>query len=86
MVADDARAAASYMAGLELLGIRATNTAVIGDQAGIEAKINDRLEFIKNKNWGEADRIRDELNAQGIQLKDSKDPETGERSTTWEVM
>ncbi len=32
-----------------------------------------------------ADRIRDELLAQGIQLKDGKDPETGERVTTWEV-
>ena len=33
----------------------------------------------------EADRIRDELLAQGIQLKDGKDPATGERITTWEV-
>ena len=31
------------------------------------------------------DRIRDELLAQGIQLKDGKDPATGERVTTWEV-
>ncbi len=37
------------------------------------------------KNWAEADRIRDELLAQGIQLKDGKDPATGERVTTWEV-
>ena len=28
--------------------------------------------------------LRDELAAQGIQLKDGKDPETGERVTTWE--
>lgn len=51
--------------------------------------INDlilrRLAFIAAKNWPEADRIRDELLAKGIQLKDGKDPETGERVTTWEV-
>jgi cysteinyl-tRNA synthetase len=45
----------------------------------------DRLAFIREKNWAEADRIRDELLAQGIQLKDGKDPATGERVTTWEV-
>ena len=44
-----------------------------------------RLAFIRDKNWAEADRIRDELLAQGIQLKDGKDPATGERVTTWEV-
>ena len=44
-----------------------------------------RLAFIASKNWAEADRIRDELLAQGIQLKDGKDPATGERTTTWEV-
>lgn len=44
-----------------------------------------RLALIREKNWAEADRIRDELLAQGIQLKDGKDPATGERITTWEV-
>jgi cysteinyl-tRNA synthetase len=44
-----------------------------------------RLALIREKNWAEADRIRDELLAQGIQLKDGKDPVTGERVTTWEV-
>ena len=44
-----------------------------------------RLALIAQKNWAEADRIRDELLAQGIQLKDGKDPVTGERVTTWEV-
>jgi len=37
------------------------------------------------KDFSEADRIRDELDAMGIQLKDSKDPDTGELVTTWEV-
>ena len=51
----------------------------------VNQKLEDRLAFIRDKNWAEADRIRDELLAQGIQLKDGKDPATGERVTTWEV-
>jgi cysteinyl-tRNA synthetase len=39
----------------------------------------------KAKDFKEADRIRDELAAMGIQLKDSKDPATGEIVTTWEI-
>lgn len=53
--------------------------------ASAEDRVNERLAFIREKNFAEADRIRDELLEQGIQLKDSKDPETGERVTTWEV-
>jgi cysteinyl-tRNA synthetase len=51
----------------------------------VEMFIQERLALIAEKNWAEADRIRDELLEQGIQLKDGKDPETGERVTTWEV-
>ncbi|MGN6585132.1 MAG: cysteine--tRNA ligase, partial [Rhizobiaceae bacterium] len=47
--------------------------------------IDRRLAFIREKNWAEADRIRNDLLKQGIQLKDGKDPATGERVTTWEV-
>ena len=39
----------------------------------------------KTKDFKEADRIRDELSAMGIQLKDAKDQATGEIVTTWEV-
>ncbi|HVZ12837.1 MAG TPA: hypothetical protein VG894_00070, partial [Bauldia sp.] len=39
----------------------------------------------KAKDFEEADRIRAELEAMGIALKDSKDPKTGELVTTWEV-
>lgn len=82
--------------GLALLGLfdplfMAENAALFAeiqpDQlAGIEAKINERLQLIKAKNWAEADRIRDALLAEGIQLKDGKDPVTGERVTTWEMV
>ncbi|MER8391365.1 cysteine--tRNA ligase [Mesorhizobium sp. M0045] len=51
----------------------------------IRARIDERLGLIREKNWAEADRIRDELLAQGVQLKDGKDPVTGARITTWEV-
>lgn len=55
------------------------------DNSNVAEAVAERLAFIRDKNWAEADRIRDELLAQGIQLKDGKDPATGERVTTWEV-
>ena len=51
----------------------------------VETLVEKRLAVIAAKNWPEADKIRDELLDRGIQLKDGKDPETGERVTTWEV-
>jgi cysteinyl-tRNA synthetase len=54
-------------------------------KAGIEALIAMRAEMLKAGNKAEADRLRDQLASQGIQLKDSKDSATGERVTTWEV-
>jgi cysteinyl-tRNA synthetase len=51
----------------------------------IQTLIAERNAARKAKNWAEADRIRDELAAQGIALKDAKDPETGEIVTTWEI-
>jgi len=55
------------------------------DEAAIAEAIARRLKFIADRNWAEADRIREELLAQGVQLKDGKDPLTGERVTTWEI-
>jgi cysteinyl-tRNA synthetase len=55
------------------------------DNASITAAIDARLDALNAKNWAEADRIRDDLASEGIQLKDSKDSETGARVTTWEV-
>jgi cysteinyl-tRNA synthetase len=47
--------------------------------------VRARLELLKAKNFAEADKIRETLLAEGIQLKDGKDAATGERVTTWEV-
>ena len=44
-----------------------------------------RLEARKSKDFTESDRIRDELAKMGISLKDTKNKETGEIETTWEV-
>ena len=56
-----------------------------GGASHIEDMIKARLAARKAKNWAEADRIRDELSAMGIALKDQKNPITGEIETTWEV-
>jgi cysteinyl-tRNA synthetase len=59
--------------------------ALVLDEARIAALLEARSAARKARNFEEADRIRDELAAMGIQLKDSKDPKTGEIVTTWEV-
>jgi cysteinyl-tRNA synthetase len=51
----------------------------------VEGLIAARAAARKAKNFAEADRIRGELDALGIALKDAKDPATGELVTTWEV-
>jgi cysteinyl-tRNA synthetase len=55
------------------------------DRAQVETMIGQRIAARDARNWAESDRIRDALVAMGIQLKDSKDPRTGELVTTWEV-
>jgi cysteinyl-tRNA synthetase len=49
------------------------------DAAKVEALIATRTAARKAKNFAESDRIRDELAAMGVVLKDSKD------GTTWEI-
>ncbi|WP_074380843.1 cysteine--tRNA ligase [Bartonella doshiae] len=55
------------------------------DAKFIDQRIAERLRLIHNKEWVAADTIRDELSASGVSLKDSKDPQTGERITVWEI-
>jgi cysteinyl-tRNA synthetase len=50
------------------------------DPAQVEALIAARGQARGSKNWAESDRIRDELAALGVVVKDSKDG-----TTTWEV-
>ena len=50
------------------------------DPAQVEALIAARKEARAAKNWAESDRIRDELAALGVVVKDNKDG-----TTTWEV-
>jgi cysteinyl-tRNA synthetase len=58
-------------------------TLVSGDQQGLKEKIErliaERASARARKDWKESDRIRDELAAMGVVLKDSKD------GTTWEI-
>ncbi|MCW5710436.1 cysteine--tRNA ligase [Shinella sp.] len=74
------------LACLEFLGLKVVRDELADDlKKGVEAIIQMRLELLKAKNFAEADKIRDDLAEKGIQLKDGKDPGTGERVTTWEV-
>ncbi|MEQ1717521.1 MAG: cysteine--tRNA ligase [Hyphomicrobium sp.] len=52
----------------------------------LNGQIEARLAARKAKDFKESDRIRDELAKMGIALKDTKNKETGEIETTWEVM
>ena len=79
-------AAARFAASAELLGIKPKKVEVSEDlSAAVEALVAMRLEMLKAKNFAEADKIRDDLSAKGVQLKDGKDPVSGERVTTWEL-
>ncbi|MEM1286884.1 MAG: cysteine--tRNA ligase [Pseudomonadota bacterium] len=74
-----------FSAAARILGVSPPERSAGLDDAAIASEIENRLALIADKNWAEADRIRDELLEKGIQLKDGKDPETGQRVTTWEV-
>ncbi|NNH62932.1 cysteine--tRNA ligase [Rhizobium laguerreae] len=82
----DPAVGATFAATADLLGLLPKKMEI--DEAvasAVDALVAMRLEMLKVKNFPEADKIRDELTAKGIQLKDGKDPVTGERVTTWEV-
>ena len=65
--------------------LSAIDPSLESDEDEIENLIGARNAARAAKDFKEADRIRDELVAMGIELKDSKDPKTGELVTTWEV-
>ncbi|MDZ4791397.1 MAG: cysteine--tRNA ligase [Hyphomicrobiales bacterium] len=80
------------LANLRLLGIEVEKfemprfaREVKINEPKIRSAISARAEARAAKNFAEADRIRDELAAMGIALKDTKDPATGEIVTTWEI-
>lgn len=55
------------------------------DASEVNGLIAARNAARQAKDFKEADRIRGELEAMGVVLKDAKDPKTGELVTTWEV-
>ncbi|MGE0564117.1 MAG: cysteine--tRNA ligase [Pseudolabrys sp.] len=55
------------------------------DAGEVENLVSKRAAARKAKDFKESDRIRDELAAMGVVLKDGKDPKTGEPVTTWEI-
>jgi cysteinyl-tRNA synthetase len=79
---------------LDFLGFSGERSAIervradqeqVAARSDVDQLIAARSAARKAKNFAEADRIRDELAAMGIELKDAKDPKTGELVTTWEV-
>lgn len=54
--------------------------AAVAEAINVNELIDSRNEARRSKNWAESDRIRDELLAKGVVLKDNKDG-----TTSWEV-
>jgi cysteinyl-tRNA synthetase len=71
-----------FLQALNLVGIDLRKLPTIEsdvDDTFVSSLLSARNAARKNKNWAESDRIRDELDAMGIVLKDNKDG-----TTTWE--
>ena len=90
----NAEAAGALKASLQLMGLYDNETRadfamgqpqVSVDAVAVDRLIAARLAARKAKDFKESDRIRDELVAMGVMIKDAKDPKTGEIVTTWEV-
>ena len=76
----------AFSRALDLLGIGPVQIKFDAlRDAEIKARVDARNNARKSKNWTEGDRIRDELAAMGVSIKDVKDPITGELKTEWEV-
>jgi cysteinyl-tRNA synthetase len=77
-------AAEAFRRAAGMLGFGATDPAAWrqgGGDASVDAAIAARLAARRARNWAEADRIRDELKAQGIILEDRPDGSTDWRRT-----
>jgi cysteinyl-tRNA synthetase len=79
------RDAPSLGATLAALGFKRSAQQINVDEAKVGGLLAQRAAARKAKDFKESDRIRDELAAMGVVLKDGKDPKTGEPTTTWEV-
>ena len=71
--------------GLTDAAVRRTFNEVVIDKVKATDLVSARLAARLAKDWKKSDEIRDELAAMGIQIKDVKDPATGELKTEWEV-
>jgi cysteinyl-tRNA synthetase len=74
------QAAHSLLTSMRLLGLDSIFFASDEADPVVVRLIEDRLVARHTKNWKESDRIRDELDAMGIAIKDNKDG-----TTTWDV-
>ncbi len=84
----DPQSVSRFAATLDLLGFRVQDLipkVSLAERELIEAKVANRRAARNAKDFKESDRIRDELAKMGVALKDSKDPQTGELITTWEI-
>ena len=71
---------------LELMGFtRRIFSEEVVETVELKDLITARLEARNAKDWKKSDEIRDQLAAMGIQIKDVRDPATGELKTEWEV-
>ena len=86
--------AAELRATLEFMGLYGGETrddlnvgveVATVDAAKVDTLVAARLAARLVKDFKESDRLRDELAAMGVALKDAKDPQTGEIVTTWEI-
>jgi cysteinyl-tRNA synthetase len=87
------RERAEFAASLRLLGFLSESAAAWKSRkqqaSGVDATQVDRLIAERTaararKDFGESDRIRDELAAMGVAIKDGKDAD-GKPVTTWEI-
>ncbi len=84
---------ATQLAMLDVLGVDLRSYGRSRQDAEEALRRNDEITALlaartaarEARNWAESDRLRDELAAMGISIKDGKDPLTGAPVTTWEL-